>query len=73
MGRCAKHHLQKQFLKVWCTSVGRRLDDAQSLRRVEVTGQEWKSHWQVETPEEFVEHKPWRNEALQELEEAFRP
>ena len=43
--------------------------DTQLLKRVEVKRQEWKA----ETPDQLTEAKPWKNKALQELEEALPP
>ena len=39
----------------------------------EVKRQEWESHWQVNTLEQFLENKPWNNEVLQNQEEALPP
>ena len=35
--------------------------------------QHWKEHCQVDVSEQVMDDKPWENEALQELEEAFPP
>ena len=48
-------------------------EDAQPLKRVEVKRQEWKKHWQVDTPEQMMNSQPWENRALQELEAALPP
>ena len=48
-------------------------EDAQPLRRVEIQRQEWKRHWQVDRLEEFLENKPWKNDALQNQEETLPP
>ena len=40
---------------------------------VKVTRQEWKKHWQVDTPEQLMFDKPLENPALHELEEALPP
>ena len=46
-------------------------EDAQPLPRVEVKRQEGKTHRQVDTPEQFMEDKPWKNESLRGQEEAL--
>ena len=33
-------------------------EDAQLLKRVEVRRQEWKEHWQHDTPQQMMEDKP---------------
>ena len=40
--------------------------DAQPLQRVDVQRQERKDHWQLDTPNQNLEDKPWKNESLQD-------
>ena len=48
-------------------------EDAQPLKRAQVKRQEWKRHWQVDTPVQLMNEKHWENTALQDLEEALPP
>ena len=42
-------------------------------KRGGVKKQEWKGHWQVDTPEQLLENKPRDSGALQDVEEALPP
>ena len=41
--------------------IGDVFEDAQLSTTVKVKGQEWKEHWQVETPEQVMSDKPWEH------------
>ena len=47
-------------------------EDARLLDRCEAKRKEWAKHWQSDECAQNVEDKPWKNEELNELEEALQ-
>ena len=46
-------------------------EDARLLDRCEAKRKEWAKHWQCDESVQNLEDKPWENEELKKLEEAF--